>query len=100
MWEREFGNIMNVGMRAVADDLRDWGFNTIGRTQEVVIITEVLPTAIRGLSPMRNTNGRTCLTDHLSTVHRGYISGIKLRSVFPMLMSSDFEEWCDGRRSR
>ena len=40
VWEREFGNSHEQWLRAVAADLRDWGFNTIGWTQEVVIITE------------------------------------------------------------
>ena len=40
VWDREFGNSHKQWLRAVANDLRDWGFNTIGWTQEVVIITE------------------------------------------------------------
>ena len=40
VWEREFGNSHERWLGAVADDLRDWGFNTMGWTQEVAIITD------------------------------------------------------------
>jgi hypothetical protein len=30
VWEREFGNSRERWLGAVADDLRDWGFNTMG----------------------------------------------------------------------
>ena len=40
VWEREFDNSHERWLGAVADDLRDWGFNTMGWTQEVVIITD------------------------------------------------------------
>ena len=40
IWEREFGNSQKQWLASVAADLRDWGFNTIGWTQEVVIINE------------------------------------------------------------
>jgi len=40
VWEREFGNSQKRWLRSIATDLCDWGLNTIGWTQEVVIITE------------------------------------------------------------
>ncbi len=33
VWEREFGNSLEGWLLRVADDLRDWGFNTVGWTQ-------------------------------------------------------------------
>ena len=32
VWEGDFGNSQERWLKSVADDLRDWGFNTIGWT--------------------------------------------------------------------
>ena len=40
VWEREFDNSQQAWLNSVREDLRNWGFNTIGWTQEIVIIND------------------------------------------------------------
>ena len=91
VWEREFGNSHERWLRAVADDLRDWGFNTIGWTQEVVIITEGYHRHSRPFTyeEYQWANMPYC---HLLPFTEAHQWQVEVR--MPDLMSSDFEEWC------
>ena len=92
VWEREFGNSHERWLRTVADDLRDWGFNTIGWTQEVVIITEGYHRHSRPFTyeEYQWANMPYC---HLLPFTEAHQWQVEVR--MPDLMSSDFEEWCD-----
>lgn len=63
VWDRQFGNSQERWLSAVADDLRDWGFNTIGWTQEVVIITDGYH---RHLPSLPTSQDRPGLSDSLA----------------------------------
>ena len=75
----------------MAPDLRDWGFNSVGWMQEVVIAANHLATP--AISPSKNTNGSACLTAICCPSPRS-TSG-KRRHRQPDFFSPDFAEWCD-----
>ena len=92
VWEREFSNSHEQWLRAVADDLRDWGFNTIGWTQEVVIITEGYHRHSRPFT-YEEYQWADMPYCHLLPFTEAHQWQVEVR--MPDLMSSDFEEWCD-----
>merc|ERR1712096_372413 len=92
VWEREFGNSHEQWLRAVTDDLRDWGFNTIGWTQEVVIITQGYHRHSRPFT-YEEYQWADMSYCHLLPFSEAHQWQVEVR--MPDLMSSDFEEWCD-----
>ena len=92
VWEREFGNSHEQWLRAVADDLRDWGFNTIGWTQEVVIITDGYHRHSRPFT-YEEYQWADMPYCHLLPFTEAHQWQVEVR--MPDLMSTDFEEWCD-----
>lgn len=92
VWEREFGNSQERWLHAVANDLRDWGFNTVGWTQEVVIITDGYHRHSRPFTyeEYQWVGMPYC---HLLPFTEAHQWQVEVRQ--PDLMSPDFEEWCD-----
>lgn len=92
VWEDEFGNSQERWLRGVAVDLRNWGFNTIGWTQEVVIITKGYHRHSRSFTfeEYQWTDMPYC---HLLPFTEAHQWQVEVRQ--PDLMSPDFEEWCD-----
>ena len=92
VWEREFGNSHEQWLRAVADDLRNWGFNTIGWTQEVVIITDGYHRHSRPFT-YEEYQWADMPYCHLLPFTEAHQWQVEVR--MPDLMRADFEEWCD-----
>jgi hypothetical protein len=92
VWERAFGNSHERWLSAVASDLRDWGFNTIGWTQEVVIITDGYHRHSRPFTyeEYQWTGMPYC---HLLPFSEAHQWQVEVRQ--PDLLSPDFAEWCD-----
>lgn len=92
VWARDFDNSQARWLASVAADLRDWGFNTIGWTQEVVIITESFHRHSRPFTyeEYQWTGMPYC---HLLPFTEAHQWQVEVRQ--PDVMSPDFEEWCD-----
>ena len=97
VWEREFGNNHEQWLRAVTDDLRDWGFNTIGWTQEVVIITQGYHRHSRPFT-YEEYQWADMSYCHLLPFSEAHQWQVEVR--MPDLMSADYEEWCRLRGPR
>ncbi len=93
LWQRKYGNSMERWLKeAVAPDLRAWGFNSIGWTQEVVT---------RGLTNHRHSRAFTfeeyqwlglpyCHQLPFADFHQW-----EAETRHPDLKSTEFAEWCD-----
>jgi hypothetical protein len=92
VWERDFGNSQERWLAAVADDLREWGFNTIGWTQEVVIITDGYHRHSRPFT-YEEYQWADMPYCHMLPFTEAHQWQVEVRQ--PDLMSPDFEEWCD-----
>jgi len=92
VWEDEFGNSQERWLGSMADDLRDWGFNTIGWTQEVVIITDGYHRHSRPFT-YEEYQWAGMPYCHLLPFTEAHQWQVEVRQ--PDLMSPDFEEWCD-----
>jgi hypothetical protein len=92
VWWEAFGNSQERWLKAVAADLRDWAFNTIGWTQEVVIIT---PGYHRHSRPFTFEEYQWADMPycHLLPFTEAHQWQVEVRQ--PDLRSPDFEEWCD-----
>ena len=92
VWERDFDNSQERWLRSVATDLRDWGFNTVGWTQEVVIINEGYHRHSRPFifEEYQWLDMPYC---HLLPFTEAHQWQVEVRQ--PNVMSPDFEEWCD-----
>ncbi|MBM3860800.1 MAG: agarase [Verrucomicrobia bacterium] len=93
LWERKYGNSMERWLKkSVAPDLRAWGFNSIGWTQEVVT---------RGPTNHRHSRGFTfeeyqwlgvpyCHQLPFADFHQW-----ETETRHPSFASPEFAEWCD-----
>jgi hypothetical protein len=93
LWRERYGNDQRRWLEErVAPDLVDWGFNTVGWTQEVVI---------RGQAIHRHSRRFTyeeyqwlglpyCHMLPFAEIHQW-----ELETRYPDVFSSDFEDWCD-----
>ena len=92
VWERDFGNSQEQWLNSIAEDLREWGFNTVGWTQEVVIITDSFHRHSRPFTfeEYQWTGMPYC---HLLPFTEAHQWQVEVRQ--PDVMSPDFEEWCD-----
>jgi hypothetical protein len=93
VWRAKYGNSMERWLKeAVASDLRDWGFNTVGWTQEVVV---------RGTTIHRHSPAFTfeeyqwlglpyCHLLPFAEIHQW-----EAETRHPDFLSKDFEDWCD-----
>lgn len=93
LWERKYGNSMERWLEdAVAPDLRAWGFNCVGWTQEVVT---------RGLTNHRHSRAFTyeeyqwlgmpyCHQLPFADFHQW-----EAETRHPTFSSPEFAEWCD-----
>ena len=92
VWERDFGNSQERWLASVADDLHDWGFNTIGWTQEVVIINKSFHRHSRPFT-YEEYQWAGMPYCHLLPFTEAHQWQVEVRQ--PDVMSPDFEEWCD-----
>jgi len=92
VWEREFGNSMERWLRAVARDLREWGFNTVGWTQEVVIITRNYHRHSR-LFTYEEYQWLGMPYCHLLPFTEAHQWEVETR--MPDIAGPDLDEWCD-----
>ena len=92
VWERDFGNNQARWLSSVANDLRAWGFNTIGWTQEVVIINESFHRHSRPFT-FEEYQWAGMPYCHLLPFTEAHQWQVEVRQ--PDVMSPDFEEWCD-----
>ena len=92
VWQREYQNSQEKWLASIGDDLRDWGFNTIGWTQEVVIITDSYHRHSRPFT-FEEYQWAGMPYCHLLPFTEAHQWQVEVRQ--PDLMSSDFEEWCD-----
>ena len=92
VWEEQFGNSQERWLRAVAADLHHWGFNTIGWTQEVVIITDGYHRHSRALT-YEEYQWAGLPYCHLLPFTEAHQWQVEVR--MPDLTSPDFDEWCD-----
>jgi hypothetical protein len=92
VWERDFDNNQKQWLKSVAADLHDWGFNTIGWTQEVVIINESFH---RHSRPFTYEEYQWAVMPycHLLPFTEAHQWQVEVRQ--PDIESPDFEEWCD-----
>lgn len=93
VWWEKYGNSEKRWIQeTVAPDLREWGFNTIGWTQEVVL---------RGVAMHRHSRNFTfeeyqwadmpyCHLLPFTETHQW-----EMETRHPDVFSKDFEEWCD-----
>ena len=93
LWERKYGNSMEKWLKeAVAPDLKAWGFNSVGWTQEVVT---------RGLTNHRHSRAFTfeeyqwlglpyCHQLPFADFHQW-----EAETRHPDFKSAEFAEWCD-----
>ena len=93
LWSRKYGNSMERWLKeAVARDLREWGFNSVGWTQEVVT---------RGLTNHRHSRAFTfeeyqwlglpyCHQLPFADFHQW-----EMETRNPDFHSGEFAEWCD-----
>lgn len=93
LWQRKYGNSMERWLKeSVAPDLRAWGFNSVGWTQEVVT---------RGLTNHRHSRAFTfeeyqwlgvpyCHQLPFADFHQW-----EAETRYPDFSSPEFPEWCD-----
>ena len=93
LWQRKYGNSMERWLKdSVAPDLRAWGFNCVGWTQEVVT---------RGLTNQRHSRAFTfeeyqwlglpyCHLLPFADFHQW-----EAETRYPDFQSSEFADWCD-----
>lgn len=93
LWERKYGNSIERWLKeSVAPDLREWGFNSVGWTQEVVT---------RGLTNHRHSRAFTfeeyqwlglpyCHQLPFADFHQW-----EVETRHPDFHSAEFAEWCD-----
>lgn len=93
LWERKYGNSMERWIKeAVAPDLKTWGFNSVGWTQEVVT---------RGTTNHRHS--RTFTFEEYQWLGLPYCHQLpfadfhqwEAETRYPDFKSSEFAEWCD-----
>lgn len=93
LWSRKYGNSMERWLKeSVATDLHDWGFNSVGWTQEVVT---------RGLTNHRHS--RTFTFEEYQWLGLPYCHQLpfadfhqwEAETRYPDFHSAEFAEWCD-----
>ncbi len=93
LWERKYGNSMERWLKeSVAPDLRAWGFNTVGWTQEVVT---------RG--PTNHRHSRAFTFEEYQWLGLPYCHQLpfadfhqwEAETRHPNFASPEFAEWCD-----
>lgn len=93
LWRRKYGNSMERWLRdSVASDLRDWGFNSVGWTQEVVS---------RG--PTNHRHSRAFTFEEYQWLGLPYCHQLpfadfhqwEAETRYPDFASAEFAVWCD-----
>ncbi len=93
LWQRKYGNSMERWLKeAVAPDLREWGFNSVGWTQEVVT---------RG--PTNHRHSRAFTFEEYQWLGLPYCHQLpfadfhqwEAETRHPDFASPEFAEWCD-----
>lgn len=92
VWESEFENSQRRWLESVATDLLDWGFNTIGWTQEVVIINDDYHRHSRPFT-FEEYQWAGMPYCHLLPFTEAHQWQVEVRQ--PDIMSPHFDEWCD-----
>ncbi len=90
IWKEKYGGSRERWIReSVVKDLKDWGFNTIGWTQELV-------TFDYGHSPQwTHHDYRTADMPYCHLLPFAEIQRYKSNVNYPDVFSKDFEDWCD-----
>ncbi len=93
IWRERYGNDQRRWLQErVAPDLRDWGFNTVGWTQEVVV---------RG--PTLHRHSRRFTFEEYQWLGLPYCHLLPFAEIhqwdvetpYPDVFSAEFEDWCD-----
>jgi hypothetical protein len=93
IWRDRYGNDQKRWLQErVAVDLADWGFNTIGWSQEVVTRGEVIHRHSRRLTyeEYQWLDMPYCRLLPFAEVHQW-----ECETRYPDVFSNDFEDWCD-----
>jgi len=91
-WEREFGNDTERWLRFVHEDLVSWGFNSVGWTQEYVVINSQHQRHSRSFTP-EEYRQLDLPYGHLLPFIESHQWEIETR--LPKIDSKEFAEWCD-----
>jgi len=93
VWREKYGNSHQRWLQeAVAPDLRTWGFNTIGWTQEVVIR---MPTMHRHSRNFTYKEYQWAGMPYCHLLPFAETHQWEVETRYPDVFSDDFEEWCD-----
>jgi hypothetical protein len=93
VWRERYGNSHERWLQeAVAPDLRAWGFNTIGWTQEVVIR---MPTIHRHSRSFTYEEYQWAGMPYCHLLPFAETHQWELETRYPDVFSDDFEQWCD-----
>ena len=90
VWDSIFGNRQERWLTSVRNDLRDWGFNTIGWTQEVVA-------RHRDHSPpWRQADYARAGLPYCHLIRFTEMEMWNRLARFPDVFSDEFADWCDA----
>jgi hypothetical protein len=93
LWRRQFGGSHERWLReAVGPDLRAWGFNTVGWTQEVVVQS---PTIHRHSRPFTHEEYRWLGMPYCHLLPFTETHQWERETCHPDLFTEGFAEWCD-----
>lgn len=93
VWREKCGNSQQRWLQeTVAPDLKDWGFNTIGWTQEVVVRGKTIHRHSRNFTfeEYQWLNMPYCHLLPFTETHQW-----EMETRHPDVFSRDFEDWCD-----
>jgi hypothetical protein len=93
IWRDKYGNSQRRWlMEAVAPDLRDWGFNTVGWCQEVVICGSTIHRHSRSFTPEEYQWLKLpyCHMLPFTEAHQW-----EVETRYPDVFGGDFSDWCD-----
>lgn len=93
IWKEKYHNSQKLWLQeAVVPDLQDWGFNTIGWSQEVILRTRTIHRHSRNFT-FEEYQWAGMPYCHLLPFTEAHQWEVETR--YPDVFSSDFEEWCD-----
>jgi hypothetical protein len=94
IWQKKYGSRKNWIKNGLVPDMKKWGFNTIGWTQENIA---------RTIKPMRGCRHSlgwmyedyiTCDIPYCVNLEIAKIASWDLEPIFPDVFSSEFDDWC------
>ena len=93
IWREKYGNSQERWLReAVAADLRAWGFNSVGWTQEVVVRGDTIH---RHSPPFTFEEYQWLGLPYCHLLPLAETHQWEAETRYPDFFSHDFEEWCD-----